>query len=87
MKIHSLPFKNVFKNRSIFNLEISDRQRSKLQTQLIDLICKILIRYNHLHYYQVDINDLLLLGCRIITLSLLSFSLKRAIMIFASRFC
>jgi TBC1 domain family member 20 len=33
-------------------LEISDRLRSKLQDELIDLIAKILIKNDNLHYYQ-----------------------------------
>ena len=33
-------------------LEINDDLRAKLQDELIDLICKILIRNDKLHYYQ-----------------------------------
>lgn len=43
---------DVVRTLKRFPPEISDRLRTKLQKQLIDLICKILIRYDHLHYYQ-----------------------------------
>ena len=33
--------------------EISNELRSKLQNQLINIICKILIKHQTLHYYQV----------------------------------
>ena len=35
-------------------IEISDKLRLKLQNQLIDLICRILVKNENLHYYQVN---------------------------------
>ena len=44
---------DVVRTLKRFPPEISDQLRSKLQDELIDLICKILVKHNNLHYYQV----------------------------------
>ncbi|CAF0712881.1 unnamed protein product [Brachionus calyciflorus] len=43
---------DVVRTLKRFPPEISDKLRLKLQDQLIDLICKILIKHDNLHYYQ-----------------------------------
>lgn len=43
---------DVVRTLKRFPPEISEKLRTKLQNQLIDLICKILIRNDNLHYYQ-----------------------------------
>lgn len=43
---------DVIRTLKRFPSEISDNLRFKLQNELIDLICRILVKHDNLHYYQ-----------------------------------
>lgn len=43
---------DVVRTLKRFPPEISENLRFKLQNELIDLICRILVKHKHLHYYQ-----------------------------------
>ena len=45
---------DVIRTLKRFPSEISENLRFKLQNELIDLICKILVKHKNLHYYQVS---------------------------------
>ena len=45
-----------------FYPEISDKLRAKLQKQLIDVIVKILVQNENLHYYQVNFKIFIMNG-------------------------
>ncbi len=45
---------DVIRTLKRFPAEISEKLRFKLQNELIDLICKILVKHKNLHYYQAS---------------------------------